>query len=393
MFSLSKIGRIKVIAIFDISGGSIGGALFEQDGDSLINIITTTRSPVNFLMDVNLSAFLRCAHKSLTKVIAKLKKKYNGRIDGILIVYSSPWYVSQSKIINVTKNKPFEVRKDFFKLLIREEEKTMVAANNVFIEHEIVQVELNGYFTRRPFGKMVKSVRARAYLSAGEKRVLDLIKNELAKNFHAPAIVHTLPWVAFKIIDAIIDSREGHLIIDIGGETTEMLVIRNSSLEGSFSFPRGVNHLLRKISSATNSFFAETPSILKTYARGHKTMESSQKLIEAIKETSDDWCSWARKSMTEATKEYPLPRNVFLIGDDLAGKYFTPCLTKDEFSGFTTLRQPFDVRKLHPEWLAPYFKEKNTAIKEENESEPRQDVLLMMEMIFGNKIFNSNFII
>ena len=48
----------------------------------------------------------------------------------------------------------------------------------------------------------------------------------------------TSSLVVFKVLNDIMDSKEGFLIMDIGGETTEINLIRNNALEQSAFFPK-----------------------------------------------------------------------------------------------------------------------------------------------------------
>lgn len=391
MSFFSKTAKSKIIVVLDMASSSVGGALFEQNGDEPIKVLATTRRPVNFLLDINMDAGLRCAKESLSQVIDKLKEFHRGRVGGVLCVFSSPWFMSRTKTATVVGEKPFEIKKDFFKRLIREEELKMSDASSPFIEHEIIKTELNGYFTRRPYGKKAKSVKSYIYLSVSAQKPMKLVEKESIRAFgHTPLVFRTLPLVAFRVLDDIMNHKEGFLIIDIGGETTEVLFVRDNALEQSLSFSVGASHLFRKIASNTNAFFKEAPSILKTYARGHRSMDSSERIADAIKEVSDDWCYWLLKSFAEAAKENQLPQNVFLIGDELAEKYFAPCLTKGVVLDFTILGKPFNVCKFQPEWLAHYFKKDDNITKGDNRDSSRKDILLMLEMIYGNKIFNQN---
>ena len=61
--------------------------------------------------------------------------------------------------------------------------------------------------------------------------------------------------MAFKVLGDIINKKEeGFLIIDIGGEVTEICIVRNGALEQTVSFSIGYNLLLKKISSRMNTF-------------------------------------------------------------------------------------------------------------------------------------------
>ena len=119
---------------------------------------------------------------------------------------------------------------------------------------------------------------------------MELAEKEVAKVFvHTPLRFATSSLVVFKVLSDIIKDKEGFLIIDIGGETTEINIIRNNALEQSASFFKGNNFLFRKVSAALNTFLKETPSIVQAYSRGHRSLESSDKIAAAIKDSTEEW--------------------------------------------------------------------------------------------------------
>ena len=67
------------------------------------------------------------------------------------------------------------------------------------------------------------------------------------------------------------------MIIDIGGETTEINLIRNNAPEQSASFPKGTNLLFRKVVVALNTFLKEASSIVKAYARSTECWKARTK--------------------------------------------------------------------------------------------------------------------
>ena len=81
----------------------------------------------------------------------------------------------------------------FFSRLIEEEEKNFFAGqagvkneNGLFIEHEAIKSELNGYFTKSPIGKVAQSVKSYIYLSAGVERAMEMAEKEIAKFLFTP---------------------------------------------------------------------------------------------------------------------------------------------------------------------------------------------------------------
>lgn len=394
-----KTSKSKVVAVIDITSSSVGGALVESNEGCPIILLAVPKSPVNFLLDVSLEASLRCAADALRLTAKKLKSVYSGRIDEILCVFSSPWFASKIKIITLAGEKPFEIKKDFFSRLIEEEERNFVGVKNengLFIEHEVVKTELNGYFTKSPVGKTVKSVKAYVYLSSGVERAMEMAEREIAKNFiHTPLRFATSSLVVFKVLNDIINSKEGFLIIDIGGETTEIILIRDNALEQSVSFPKGTNLLFRKTAAALNTFLKETPSIVKAYSMGHRTLESSEKIAEAIKDSVGEWRGYLKNSLAAMAREKLLPQNIFVIGDDPACKFFSSGLDNNDLSEFTILRKPFVAQKINPKWLIRYFNPDSSMTQSsqnlkkcEISDYQHKDIMLMIDAVYANIFLN-----
>ncbi len=368
----------------------------ESNEDSPITILAAPKTTVNFLFDVSLEASLRCTADALRLTLKKLKNLYSGKIDEVLCVFSSPWFVSKTKIITAAREKPFEVKNDFFSKLIEEEEKSFIGGKNKnsrLIEHEVVKTELNGYFTKSPAGKIAQSVKSYIYLSAGVEKMMKLAEEEIEKVFvHTPLRFATSSLVAFKVLNDIISAKEGYLIIDIGGETTEINLIRNNAIEQSASFPKGTNLLLRKAAANLNTFLKEASSIVKAYSMGHRTLESSDKIAAVIKDSVGEWRDYLKKTLAAMAQASLLPQNVFIIGDDIICRFFSSDLEKNDFSEFTVLRKPFFAQKINPEWLSRYFNQISSATKSsknfkkcETSDYQCKDAALMLEAIYANK--------
>ena len=399
MTFLSKTPRKKVVAIIDITSSSVGGALAESNEGCPITILAAPKSPVNFLFDVNLEASLRGTADSLRLTAKKLKNLYSGKIDEVLCVFSSPWFASKIKIITAEKEKPFEIKNDFFSRLIEEEEKNFVSTGTIYIEREVIKTELNGYRVKNPVGKSARSVKSHIYLSAGAGKMMKLAEEEIGKIFiHTPLEFATSSLVAFKVLNDIISNREGFLIIDIGGETTEINLIRDNVLEMSASFPKGTNLLFRKAAASLNTFLKEASSIVKAYSRGHRTLESSDKIAAVIKDSVGEWRDYLKNSLAAMAKSMLLPQNIFVIGDDPVCKFFSSCLESGDFSEFTVLRKPFVAQKINPEWLTRYFNQAGSMTQSaqnlkkcETGDYQHKDIMLMMEAVYADKFLDFNF--
>lgn len=391
LFSEKK--KQRVIAVFDMASASVGGMLIKQDKEGKPEIISSRRVPVNFLLDVDFDAFWRCARGALKKILEQLLKDFPKGPDAALCVFFSPWFISQTKIIGIEKEKPFKITKDFFEKLMRNEEEFFkkkwssklepLRGEPEFIEHEILKTELNGYHTNSPINKTAKKIKAYIHMSLGIKEVKDEIEKEVLKNFGDIFLqFKTFPMVAFKILNGIINTSDGLILIDIGGEITELSLIRNDNLEETVSFSRGRNFLLRKIASEFNAFPDEAESMLQTYLNGHADESNSQKLFLIIEKAKKEWRDFFYKALKIIFENKPLPQNVFLAGDDPVSKEFIKCAEEDFSAEFTILGKPFIVNKIMPEGIAHYFNLPVPPLA----GQAGKDIFLMMESIFANKI-------
>lgn len=370
------------VAVIDISSGSVGGAVLERDKSGKIKVLCSVRKQANFLPDVSFDASWRCAMDALRRALKKMMEARPEGVGRVLCVFSSPWFASRTKIVNLAKEKPFEITESFFKKIIEEEEKKYKKeqpAGSDLIEHENVKTELNGYFVKSPQGKKAQTLKSWIYVSFGAVKAMEDVKKEVLKSYgDSPLRFGTFPLVAFRALNDIMKNGKDFGVIDINGETTDIFLVRNNSLEDIMTLPRGANLLYRNLASGLNTFMKETPSILKTYSRGHRTLESSEKISSAIKKSEEEWVAFLEKAFEVSASKSPLPQDIYFMGDEIAGKYFIQSAAKNGFSKFTVLGKPAVMRNIHPGLLAHYFK---TDIIEKTNLE--NDINLMLESFYA----------
>lgn len=382
IFGSKKIG--KVIAVLELASDSVGGMLIRQNKEDRPEIIASARTPVNFLLDVNFEAFWRCAKEGLKKTLKKLLDNYPSGPDAAVCVFLSPWFIPYSKIIHIQKDKPFKITRNFLEDLLKNEEENFkkewslkqgsLRGKPEIIEHEIIKMEINGYHVFSLFNKIAKEIKAHIYVSLGIKEVKQEIEKEILKNFGAVDLsFKTFPLVSFKVLKNIMNAGEGFVMVDIGGEITEVFSIRKNCIEEIVSFPRGKNFMLRKIASNFNALPQEVVSLLNTYFQGHLSDKDKIKIDDIMKKSEEEWCNFFRKALESINENSPLSQDLFLIGDKEISDKFIKCAENSNFSNFTTLGKPFNAQKIAAGGVEHYFKGKSN------------DVFLMIESLFVNK--------
>ena len=229
---------------------------------------------------------------------------------------------------------------------------------------------------------------------------MELAEKEIQKFFvHTPLRFATSPLVVFKVLNDIIDSKEGFLIMDIGGETTEINLIRNNALEQSASFPTGNNLLFRKVVVALNTFLKEASSIVRGLCQSHRTLESSDKIAAAIKDSVGEW----RDSLKSSLKRHGARKSAsskYFCNRRRSGLqiFFFWYFENSDFSEFTILRKPFVAQKINPEWLTLYFNPISSMTQSsqnfkkcETGDYQHKDIMLMIEAVYANKFLDFNF--
>lgn len=379
-----------VIAVIDIGSASVGGMLINTSQDCP-EIITSKRVPINFLFDVDFQAYLRSTLTSLEKVLISLLKDYPSGPDKVFCVFSLLWGVSQTRIVKLKKEAPVKINKNFLEKLIQDEINIFKSEwqykapyfkdNADLIEHEIMKVALNGYYIEHPFNKTAKTIDVYTYLSLIVESIKKRAENSFLKNFGDVKVVfHTLPFVVYVFLRDILHTEEGFVFAEIGGETSDLSLVRDNILEETVSFPKGKNLFIRQIATEFKTFIGEAESMLRSYRDKHLDSSVSEKISSLVGKVSKEWSDSLYEVLTEIAENAPLPKRFFLVGDRNITPEIIDYLQNEPFSRFTVLGKPFEVEEISPEALKHYFKFKRNFERE-------KDNFLMIESLFANSFF------
>ena len=384
-------GRKKeeIIAVIDLGSASVGGMLIKKTAKSGQEIITSTRVPINFLMDVDFQAFWRCAVNSLNKVMSQLLKDYPKGPDKVLCAFSHLWVISQTRVIKVKKNEKFKIDKNFLDKIIENEIKTFkiqgqtqiasLKENVELVEYKIMRTSLNGYNVENPFDKWTKRFSAYVHMSLIDNSIKKTLQESFLKNFGDVTIeFRTMPFIIFSILKNLDKIDEGFLFLDIGGETSDISLVRRNVLEETISFPRGKNFLIRKVASAFKTFVDDAISILNSYQNNQISPAILEKLIPIIEFAKKEWNDYLEKTMQELSRELPLPKKILVVSNTSVFEEFVQGVKNESLAKFTILSKPFELERISAEALKDHFIFKRN-INVDN------DVFLMLESIFADK--------
>jgi hypothetical protein len=349
--SLFKKTDEHVSIVFDIGNGSIGGAFVKLSKDHKPAILFTHREPVVFQEKVEPQELLALLYRHFRNVVRHLEKEglrelhktgMHKHISGAYCILSSPWYISQTKVIKIEKEKPFTVSRKVLGGLLAQEEQvfersvqegsSVIARSDVrVIERKIIQTKLNGYEVHDPYGKITSSIEVALFTSVAADDVLKQFEKILRTSFHLRAVsFHSFSLASFTALRDIFAKEENFLFIDVSSEITEITVVKQGILTENISFPLGRYSLVRDVSKKLHTTAPVTLSLIKGH--GEKSFDSAigEKLKKSIEPFQGQWCGCLHKVLKDISTSVPLPRKIFLVADSDTAAFFKASIEKEK---------------------------------------------------------------
>jgi len=390
MHLLGKKREKGTTLILHIGSSSVGSMVIRHSKEGKIEILAHSKIPTNFLLDIDFQAFWRTVKNSLINSLGEITKKFTGRPDLVICVFTSPWFISQTKIACVKREENFVIDEELLNKLVKNEIEIFLrywqgnmdplGGQANLIEYKIMKVNLNGYPTKKPLKKITKNLEAYIYISLGVNEVMETIKSEVAKNFGStPLQFHTFPFAAFNVLSKIINTEEGLLFTELGGDTTDLSIVRKNIIEETVSFKMGKNHLVRKIASEMKTIIEEVPTMLEAYHSGQTNEDLSKKIEKIVIDVKNEWLNLLKESLRMISETFPLPQNFYIIGDDTIIQELTKGLEDNQdLAKYTVFEKPFYITRIKSDALESFFSNKDFY-------DMKKDVFLTMEAIFADK--------
>ncbi|MES2088119.1 MAG: hypothetical protein V4467_03985 [Patescibacteria group bacterium] len=365
--NFSKKTTKPVEIILDIGNNTVGGGIFERGQNGHATLLYSARESITQQGVLTGESLLNATTRSLDLVLVHLEKyglrhfssgtstKYS--IQKISIVISSPWHISECKTITFSSAKPSVVTQGLIESLILKEEKDFEDAHQVTKHHEagieilekkIIKIQLNGYATSNPYGKNASSLELLICLSFSSKHVIKKIEQTVLKHFsHQKFEWHSFSLIAYAAIRDFFPAIENFLLVSVGGEITDITVIKAGVIAEQLSFPLGHNGLLKTLGRICEGHPKCSLEGLYTLHRDRKISTPDGKKVEkAIEEMKSSWLESFITSISSFSSEAFLPNIVFLFEDSPFISVFENFLKSADSSKLTLTSLPFDVKTM-----------------------------------------------
>jgi hypothetical protein len=346
-----KITSEKILVVH-IGSASVVGALVET-GSPVSRVVATVTAEIPVVADLTSEKFESEMQKALESMLASLGKLRQSPPDRTHVYFASPWYASQVRRAKMSRPTPFVVSQVMLDEMIAKELKAftdeeVAASYNAGqpirpIESQIVQVKLNGYPTASPVDDSARDLELSLFLSVAPEHTLKKVEETIGKHYHKPIAFSSFLSASFLVSRDHFPHEEGYLLIDVGGEITDVSLVRDGALMQTVSFPLGRNFILRKLSVGLKRSIAESLTICTLYAEKKVEDNVRAQCDEILKEAKDQWLDSFQKTLFSVSNELSIPNTIMLsVGTDIA-PWFIETISREEFHQHSLTEKEFTV--------------------------------------------------
>ena len=401
MFGLKDTKKEGLYLVVDIGNFSVGVALVNLRENQIPEIILNRRLSLPLTekwnkeksiddISQNLSKLLKIVLKeSATKLHVSLKKLETKKIKEVLCVVSSPWCLSKIKAYGIKEEKPIEISPKLIELIIKRinEHDPDISSNVVegtltkigerenlykIIEKKIIQTKLNGYVTLDPINKMAREIEFSIFEGKILKNVQERISNVINSQVFGNVIFHSFSLTGFAIIEEMFPQARDYVLVEVGGEITELTSVKNGLIVGSAYLESGKNLFLRNVVKE----FVINPDIALSFIKLFYEKRSEQgfnaRIKDVIKHSELEWISSFKKTL--GTLKEKLPVQIFLAMESPLASFWSEFLRSRLME--SPLSENSEVISLNTKALSQFCKF----------STDEPDALLAINTIFLDKI-------
>lgn len=324
----SKKKKEKIIAIFDIGSGSIGGAIVKipTNGIGLPIILKSTRFDIKSQNDINFDFLMNNMLKALHSTANSLLHLKVGSPEEIFCVLTSPWYLSETRTIKIERGMPFVFKNKLANKLILKEiqdldqlykEKYENEGVPDIIEQQITSVILDGLLEENPIGKKCTNAEMNMIVSLSPSIFIDKIKETISRTFHTTNIEFSSFTISsYLAIREKYISNDSYLLVDINGEITDVGIVIEGVLKSIISFPFGKKTFYKQICNNLEIDQREAREFISLYNDGNLLSSHNKRVIEAIKSVESSWNQSFERSLGLFSRYSTIPKIAFLTIDE-----------------------------------------------------------------------------
>ncbi|OGZ43701.1 MAG: hypothetical protein A2719_01250 [Candidatus Ryanbacteria bacterium RIFCSPHIGHO2_01_FULL_45_22] len=322
---LHRRGNIIQSIAFDCGTSAVRAALFsypQKDVSAKPDVSQIINFPFMPATYMDAQELRQKTRIGIGQIIKKISSSFQPQ--EIILGLSAPFYIS--KTIHATRQRKqphlFITEMEFQDLIAETKHTFEDDAKKRVTDGEIItftalpqKTHINGYPVEKPVGMTGKIIETSFYFEATTQGVLNSLKEFFAHQYpHATFHVSSVALANFRSLCALYGNNPGFLIIDIGGEITEVTLTIEGMLEQVTPLPMGHMMLLRETAALLDVSLTDASFIINRYAE--HTLESKQetKITSLVTEFQHMWRKKMLIVLTAFTEQYDVPPHILFTG-------------------------------------------------------------------------------
>jgi len=352
-----SVPKSKRVLIFHIGSGGIIAAdvLFEsQTKDIIPEILTTAVFQMPVDLELSGTKLIETMLRTLKKSAEHMVSQNIGSPNEIICFLESPWYVAQARTIRSAKNTPFQVTEKLVKELIKKETELFdreelagyreSGSESIIVEREITDIRFNGYSVTEPYGKKVREISINLIFSVSPKELISQIQTTISSVFHRTSIsFRTFAYAGSTITRDLFTMNDSFLFADIGGEMTDIVLVKENAYTEAISFPWGTHSLLRAIADKSSISIDEARSILSLYTSGKMEAGLQRKIEKTLDTIMQAWTQNFGQALSKLATRFGIPHTIALIIEPAMLPFFKQAIMNESSIQHTLTTQSFSI--------------------------------------------------
>jgi len=302
LFSKKPTKRLELV--FDIESDSVCAAIVLYEASKAPRIVYHAESEVARKSHTDGAYLSRNMWKALESVAsnaqaampALMEKKLIERAhaDRIHVVLSSPWIISRLSCVEKTFEKETIVRRPALADLLEKERSAsaqmFAVGDSAAIDAKIFEVKINGYPVADYEGKRAKTLEGTMVVSFASRTMLREIKSRINRFFRASdEAFHSALILRYAALRSALPHHSDYIWLQVHGELTDILVVRQGACAISGSLPFGSDTLARKFAAATGESDATAASSLTLYDDSSNTTPAMDRTGSVLENIMQEW--------------------------------------------------------------------------------------------------------
>lgn len=329
----------------------------------IITTVSKTNAP---LLGKTLKEHLGATTNTLSQCITTLMREHPCAIREVYCFLASPWYTATLIPVTYTHGEAFWVTERLLQTIQTKEAaqflsnaNTMYSAEDTpaeLLEQHYTTLAINGYTTPSAIGKQATLLETNLYIAAMPTMVRHAVTELVAHLTHTSRVLfHPFMLAAYTVVRDTLLTVPDFLLLDIGAEATEMLLVKKGIMMGSGSFPYGKHFLYTQIQNGLSVSYQEAVSLMSLYLENALEEGKRAVLERTLSQVEKEWVRVFQEALEYVKHEPGMTPAIVLAGHAATLPWFERALRSEDFHRYTLATDHFTIFSLQEELLSQHL--------------------------------------